>query len=80
MIYHFTTALAWLIAFLYLYLKSKRKRKMGEKLIKTFPNPIRPFGFLQISQVDDAAESLDSRGLADPPSLSYSIISVGISS
>ena len=25
------------------------------------------FGFLQISQVDDVAESLDSRGLADPP-------------
>ena len=43
MIYHFTTALAWLIAFLYLYLKSKRKRKMGEKLKKDLPKPYTSF-------------------------------------
>ena len=43
MIYHFTTALAWLIAFLYHYLKSKRKRKMWEKLKKDLSKPYTSF-------------------------------------
>ena len=58
-------------------LEIKKEKKNGGKIKKDL---LKPFGFLQISQVDDVAESLDSRGLADPLSLSYSIISVGISS
>ena len=45
-------------------LEIKKEKKNGGKIKKDL---LKPFGFLQISQVDDVAESLDSRGLADPP-------------